>query len=469
MTQLAFFLSDPIDPKAPTFVGFRVVLDGEGLWPLETNDVNIDIFIDDILDYLTDFWGSLLLEQTYPLEFDEQPSRPSDLYAKAASRWINFSENQIENEQSLVSAFEEAHNLPLCFDGQFGLPPLWILREHNNMLIDTGEKLVRINFEDTVSALVQLGDEIATRLEKANIKSSLVAAWRSRDNISGIRMVELRVGLSEQKAEELVKTKYLIMPNTIFEAMNDNNELVIAARMAGALSVEEIKRIINLAKSFPCRPSKLLADLAMDVRSIMSNKKVIMPFDQGELAARIVREKCRIDTDEVLDIDTLVHSLGIEVKKISISLTGMMGLAISGSMHGPGILLNKKCDHFKYAREAAREAMLRYTLAHELCHLLVDGEHSFAAVDVLRGRMSPAIESRAQSFAGELLLPTRLARSVWEAHKRPTTSTELNTVVEEAVQNYNVTRSVAAWKIEHAARESDVDLHQVLRQLAPYR
>lgn len=467
--KIEFRLSPPIKSEAPTYASFSVLLDDEALWPIAGTDAAIDIFIDDVLDYLTDFWASLLLRQTYPLPFSVQPARPAALYSKAASRWLDMPESQVELEQSAVMAFEEAHNFAKCLDGQFSLPPLWLLRDREELIIDTGERLIKVDFADAIGALARLGDAIALRLKDTNSKSALTSAWQSRNNVDGIRMVELRAGLSTAKAEELVRSKYLSVPPTLSEAQNDNDEIVIAARMAGALSLEEIKRIIQLAKSFALNPNQPLVKIASGIRNSIDNLSNLKPFDQGVIAARLVREKCGIDGDGALDIHAFAKDLGVEVKEIGISLQGVMGLAISGTRYGPGVLLNKKYKNLSYVPIASRDAMLRYTLAHELCHLILDSEHSFTAVDVLNGRMNPAIESRAQSFAGEFLLPTRLARSVWEAHGSPRTSVGLEAVIAEAVQKYRVTRNVAAWKIEHAAQDCDVDLHYVLQQLAPFR
>jgi hypothetical protein len=466
---IEFRLSSPIDDGAPTYAQFAVLAGGEPLWPIASVDSSVDIFIDDVLDYLTDFWAPLLLRQTYPLAFSEPPERPSALHGKAASRWLGVPESQAEHEQSLVGAFEEAHNLATCFDGQFGLPPLWLLRDRDELIVDTQERLVRVRFNDAIAALTDLGNEIARRLEAANVKSALTSAWRSRDDASGVRMVELKAGLSTEKAEHLIHAGYLSLPGSLREAANDNDEIVLAARMAGALPLDDIKRIIKLAKGFAPRPSQELALLGENVRNHIARLAHLKPFDQGEAAARMVRSARCVDVDEAIDVRELVEALGIEIKEHRLSLTGLMGLAISGPRHGPGVLLNTRSHHLLHARAASRRSMLRYTLAHELCHLLLDSGHSFTAVDVLSGRMNPALESRAQSFAGELLMPTRLAAALWERHGMPVTQAALDVVLTQAVERYQVTRSVAAWKLEHAARAADVDLHAALNALAQYR
>jgi hypothetical protein len=83
--------------------------------------------------------------------------------------------------------------------------------------------------------------------------------------------------------------------------------------------------------------------------------------------------------------------------------------------------------------------------------------------------MPVGIEQRAKSFAGEFLLPTHLAAWHWRDAGRPDSRAELAALVKELADTYQVTRSVAAWKIEHAAREFHVDLGVVLDAVAPRR
>jgi hypothetical protein len=466
-------LSAELDSDVPTYAALSVWVDGTPVWPVAGDeDATVDIFIDDILDYLADFWLPLTLRQTYPVPLDEPPERPSSLAAVLRARWLRCPESTAEAEQASAAAFEAAHNFATCFDGQFGLPALWLLRERDYFLIDTDERLWRVPFEPAMEALVAFGDLIAGRLQRIASRdwSALVTAWRTRETSTGTHMLQLSAGLSAIKADELLRSGHLTAPKTFFEAANDNDEIRIAARIAGALPTEEIKRVISLARGFKLRPAPLLNNLRTEVRRELESHYVrLKPHELGEAAARLVRSACKIEEAAVLDVRALSASLGVEVKEYKLSLRALMGLAITGERHGPGVLLNRQGHHLAYASAASRESMLRYTLAHELCHLLLDGGHAFTAVDVLKGRMSPALESRAQSFAGELLLPTRTAAAIWEKHTRPVGAEALNAVILECIQVYQVTRSVAAWKIEHAAIAVDVDLHSVLSTLARYR
>jgi len=109
------------------------------------------------------------------------------------------------------------------------------------------------------------------------------------------------------------------------------------------------------------------------------------------------------------------------------------------------------------------------TLAHELCHLLLDRGHALTAVEVLHSRMPPDIESRAKAFAGELLLPGRIAADLWVRTGSPRSTNGLSGLIGLLRRRYGVTRSVAAWKLEHGLHARDIDLRILLDAVVPNR
>lgn len=149
----------------------------------------------------------------------------------------------------------------------------------------------------------------------------------------------------------------------------------------------------------------------------------------------------------------------------------MDGLAIWGPRFGPGVFLNEASTRIAGSGNPSLPDSLgaRVTLAHELCHLLLDGTHALSAVEVLKARMPAGVEQRAKSFAGEFLLPTRIAGQRWLDAGRPSNRIDLELLVNSLVESYGVTRSVAAWKVEHAAQTRDADLGAVLDAIAPRR
>jgi Zn-dependent peptidase ImmA (M78 family) len=101
--------------------------------------------------------------------------------------------------------------------------------------------------------------------------------------------------------------------------------------------------------------------------------------------------------------------------------------------------------------------------------LLLDGNNALSAIEVLKARMPAGVEQRAKSFAGEFLLPACNAAAAWIEGGRPFGQPEVEQVVVALTERFGVTRSVAAWKLEHGAALQDIELSAVLDAVAPYR
>ncbi|MXW60154.1 MAG: ImmA/IrrE family metallo-endopeptidase [Acidimicrobiales bacterium] len=89
----------------------------------------------------------------------------------------------------------------------------------------------------------------------------------------------------------------------------------------------------------------------------------------------------------------------IRVNEVSLSDPELRAVAFVSDQHAPTIALNT--SH----RSAADPRARRFTLAHELCHLLHDRSYG-ASLAIASGPWAPlAIEQRANAFAAWLLMP----------------------------------------------------------------
>jgi len=129
------------------------------------------------------------------------------------------------------------------------------------------------------------------------------------------------------------------------------------------------------------------------------------PWDQGYELARAWIELCGLSTHSVLDMNRHLKSLGVDVKETTLSDKNTSGVALVLEDRAPLVLLNRTCaKHTDFAGHEYASGK-RFTLAHELCHLLVD---RFAGADLalVSGPWAPkAIEQRANAFAAALLMP----------------------------------------------------------------
>lgn len=318
------------------------------------------------------------------------------------------------------------------------------------------------------------GDWVCDRLSRAegNRWGTAILAWRERDTGDAPGLLAWSTGIDRNLAISLIEEGALDAPSDFDDVANDNDELRIAARMAGALPEDQVRNIIFLAKQFEPRDAGRLRILANEcLEHLSQHNETTPPFEQGELVARYLRDQLRVSDFKAVRIFSVVEGLGVDVRSRAAEPPTLDGLAIWGSRFGPGVFLNQSSRRIlPQARGGVKTSRgARVTLAHELCHLLLDGSHALSAIEVLKARVPAGIEQRVKSFAGEFLLPAHVAARSWDA-KRPTNRTELDNLVSKVSRRFGVTRSVAAWKIEHGAkRHYDIDLAAILDAVVPQR
>jgi Zn-dependent peptidase ImmA (M78 family) len=445
-----------------TTAEFAVLVDDEPVWPAAgAEGVFLEIQIDDLLSHLAEFWKPLLLRQTYPIAVS--PRRPMELRAKADERWEKLPE-VAEHEDALVCAFEEAHDLSSCFAGYFDLPPLWLLRSGDRFTIDTRAGARTSPFEQAWAETSRLGDEIADHLAcRPDRWSNLIDSWRRRDIGEPSTLLAWVTSLDPDTATKMIDDGILSAPVGVVDAANDNDELRIAARMASALPAEQIRQILTLIRTFGKSSAPDLDRLGeWTTRHVCESFASRRAHEQGEAAARFVRENLGLPSQSAVDMPALLSKLGVSLEPRGVEPSSLEALAIWGDRFGPAVLLNSSSR-----RGVGRAANV--TLAHELCHLLLDRGHALGAVDILNSRMPPDVERRAKSFAGELLLPSATAAEAWRLAHCPASLVELTELVQSLANDFEVTRSVAAWKLDHAARQQGKNLEALLDQIAPHR
>jgi hypothetical protein len=448
-----------------------VFVEGEAIWPARgQSEVSLEIQVDDLLAHLTEFWKPLVLRQTFPISVP--PQNPSRLNYEAMKRWAELPSVAVEREQELVQAFEEAHNLSNAFAGFFGLPPLWLFRAGDSMITETSDFCLHLPFVDVHDALVRVGDEIANRLLARSDGRwfKLLSAWRNRDEGDPATLVAWSSSLTRSIAKSLIDDGALAAPATVTEAANDNDELRIAARIVSALPEEQIRQVITLVKKSKSHSAPRLETLSKEVGCHITKGFVNhRPFEQGDEAAKFVRLNLGLVSAQFLDISKILVELGVELRTEGVQPPTLDGLAVWGTRHGPAVLVNSESRRVIGRGAFHQGAAARVTLAHELCHLLLDRTHTLSAVDILNGRMPVEAEQRARAFAGEFLLPGRVAADNWFRVGQPLSPKELSRFMRNLGSRYRVPRSVVAWKLEHGLRPYNIDIWHQLDAIVPNR
>ena len=105
-------------------------------------------------------------------------------------------------------------------------------------------------------------------------------------------------------------------------------------------------------------------------------------------------------------VEDLLNNLGVEVRNVNLGEKGPRGVALAGENLRPTILVNQ--DNFKNKYRGRR-----FTLAHELGHILFDQSRARPLAHSSTPWASPPVEQRANAFAAMLLMPpSRVKRPV---------------------------------------------------------
>lgn len=403
-----------------------IYLNGNPVWltQSESGTHGIEWTLNDLLSFLTSNWSWLLNEQDLPLSLKYSPEV---LAGTAADIWEELAQkNHIEfshEEKRTLRAFCQRHDLAEATSG-IALPSLFMLRMAHQFLFSSRENQVLVSIEEGMKLLSQLGDTISNWMKPYADASTqpLLDAWATRN---------------ERVRHTIDSRKYLLarMSKDSFEQLSDDVDnrwgntwtgpimfegaMFAAARMtAGFVPIAQQLDILQILRSAPATPMQKIDRLSGCLRdSKVSLNQFDRPntaFVQGYALAERLRECLSREAYEPLDPAELLNELGVAIHNREWADSPLDALSCWSDEHGPLIILNvadeKRCTH-EYGR--------RFTLAHELCHLLVDRGQALGLVDVFGGRIPSFIERRANAFAAEMLFPRELAAHEYEHTDEP--------------------------------------------------
>ena len=397
-----------------------IYLGGEPIWITHQADRmhGIEWTWSDLLSFLTSNWAWLLNEQGLPLPVKYFPDI---LSGTAADIWEKLSQkNSIEltkEQKRSLRTFCQRHNLAEASSG-IVLPSLFLLRIGNQLLFSSEKKQILINIQDGYQLLSQVGDTIYRWMEPYADGGTqpLLDAWKTRD----------------QRVKEIITSKEYLLArmdrdsfNVLSRQMNHqwNNtwdgsimresEIFAAARMsAGFVPISQQIDILNIIKTCPAINTERINVLSnylcnfylLISESSEKDTKTLQDYVIGYALADELRKYLHVEDDNSLNPEDIINNIGVYIYERKWLETPIDALSCWSDNHGPLIILNvadgKRCSH-EYGR--------RFTLGHELCHLLIDRGNSLGLVDIFGYGMPSFMERRASAFAAELLLPRDLA------------------------------------------------------------
>lgn len=149
------------------------------------------------------------------------------------------------------------------------------------------------------------------------------------------------------------------------------------------------------------------------VRVLKKPDSGTLPFAQGRHYARLVRKRAKLGLRPIESIRDFIsdHFPGISVLYANLGREGVAGLTFADVPRGPAIVLNLDGKN-------ANPCVNRFSLAHELCHLLVDWNRQ-QPLATLSGFLDVSQldqEQRANAFAVRLLCPEKVLSKLDDEH-----------------------------------------------------
>lgn len=383
----------------------------------------------ELVEHLASVWTRLEWEEAPPLDVDERIDR---LRVAAEARWETMPKEERDREAEKLYGFETAHDLAAALQGAWP-PSLWLVREGTRYFIGSKHARGWYDAAATLSTLSKLGDAIVARALECGDERARVAAerWRRRRDVDASTVAATIAALDPDVWKEAIEgTKAeLVDPKT-----HEPTELVIAARMLPrAFTSEEVRAVLTEIGKVGHRATPELDRIARAVGSDFDGS----PYDAAVDAAHSARTQLSLSPDEPCDIEAVLKKLGVVLKTVSWS-PSIDAVACWGPRHGPAVFVNKRGTH---ARDAGGR---RATLAHELCHLLLDRDGTLPLADAVGGRAPRHAESRARAFAAELLLPRAVTREKFAEAR--TAESPLRSLA----RRYRVSMELAAWQVRNS-------------------
>lgn len=400
-----------------------------------------------LLEWIVRSWDPMLHEERLPLgryttgaEFSSSPNVDFD----APGYW--------DREQKRYD-WDQRHSLRTAADGGL-LPDLRIRRLRDQVEFSWGRTpiagAVDIEWQaptgqyygepsTTAGVLYEVVSEAALRLtelrpDSARIQAlSTAAAALQTEGRTEVRTAWLAgMGTSLETAVErwryvISRVSANVSPDAVratFQSRTHDNLVLSgschAALLFGSSSPTLTDQdVFSLAQrllgAYAPQASSPLDDLVLD-EPIDSS---VHPWAHGyQLAEDLLEDVPDLLSGGAIDLEGFLRTHNVSIAEVELEDDSVRAVSFAGAHHKATMLINTRWDGNQ------RDGVRRFTMAHELCHLLHDRTYG-AQLAVASGPWAPlALEQRANAFAAMLLMPPALLRKVDAALPLQETSRE---------------------------------------------
>jgi Zn-dependent peptidase ImmA (M78 family) len=286
--------------------------------------------------------------------------------------------------------------------------PLWQLlnwaRDSASLALEE-DKLALSAFAERVSRLAKISDdELSESYAPANVLSLARAALRKRKAEAALADLRVKAAPAIEQFSAAVAMFGGVSPN--LSAPDVDALSGCLAQAYGGTDIEALTALVEDA-GFP---------------------KARAPYVEGQQRALELLDELDWKAAEgLVDIRAIVAKLGINVVDAALQTDSIRGVALAGEQMTPTIIINLTSPYNQ------TEEGRRFSIAHELCHILFDRSHA-RRVAISSGPWAPAgVEKRANAFAAMLLMPSVLVSKGLKADRPFATLAALATALRVSV------------------------------------
>lgn len=425
-------------------------------------EIRVRLNATSFLDFFTKNWTAVQLEE---LPENAQVDRLQDWWAvvKKAYGQARF-QSQFELLRRKWSQFANRHCISgvLMSDGEIGFgdrnQTVWFMPDDESVRIEApGCAKLSVPIVEWVDAVESTCELVVAT---GRVSNELVDAWRSRNtDESNIDRLRLYTGIEDE--DQLRRMDRTVDASSIVRMIAHHSEIVALARMRPiGLMSEDLNLLFDKIEAIPSVRTEELDIVSKEASKelsflLNSNEPA---YEQGYAVGNWLRRYLNLDLNT--DPQAVLVDWGIPVIYISLSTPNLDAIGIWGPRHGPAIILNRTGNHTR--SPAGRRA----TLAHEICHLVVDRGSALPLVDLLGGRVDQKVERRARACAAELLVPHEV---VYEGFLKTDRSMhEVMVLIQNLMSVYRVSRWVVAHQLENSLRRNSSELKGDMVPLMKY-
>jgi len=384
-----------------------------------------------ILHWLVENWIPLFHEEHFPW-----PEQSADATAavchRAIARFATVSDGRSKN-LSLVEEWYHRHGLASAASG--GLCPDIFIRRFGDDIevswtatappfapegytIESEPGTARLAVADVASplwdALCWVKDNVPELahesyvanyqdlVEKIDALSEVEQEAINAADIGSTLMTRVRAAFRATEREDLLRPEMAeIIPVAVAEAP--------AVAMFGGISVDlpdsDIMRLRDalIGTTNGVCPNNLIEFCK---NSPLRGKPWLDGYELAEdFLDKLEKVNFAVFENEFVDVRAICKHLEVTVQNDDFDTDSIRGVALAGVGFSPLVMVNTRSVYNR------NEDGRRFTVAHELCHILHDQSRARRIAHISGSWAEPGVEKRANAFAAWLLMPPRLLRN----------------------------------------------------------